>query len=217
MDCNNDGDDEYNDDPPTPPVGGGDPTTPSSGTGNGAQPHNKSYENIVYMGGATPASIPGFEADSDFPSWSEAFYDLEEIASMFSPTSPPTLRLYLAYTQEGGNVVEINLIMQNSGETSARLNSILMSEETPPSYNVCVVNTTCRFKPQSPVYADPGETDSVTICKNCLANNTSVFNHSFGNNRRNMIEVKVVMSMLIDWGYDTRITNIPFMYTIPRR
>ena len=148
----------------------------------------------------------------------EIFADVIEIAAMRSPSSPATLQVYLTYyAQANGNITELDLTMFNYGDTSATLEYIQISEEGRPSTTSCTINTTCYFKPQSQVYIEPGQVNSITICQNCMANNTSVYSHPFNNNAHNLIEVKAVISMLINWGYQTRLTNVPFMYTIPRR
>ena len=200
---------------------GGNTSNGNGGSGIILQQHHEADEgNTVYIGGATPAGIPGFEADGEgkYPPV-EVFADWLEIVSMYSPNSPATLGVFLTYfTDTKGNVIKLELTIVNNGETSATLEYIDLSEETLPSFTSCTLNTTCHFKPQSPVNIDPGQVGSVTICQNCLADNTSTFSHPFNNNKYNRIGVKAALSMLIDWGYEgTRRSPIPFMYTIPRR
>ncbi len=175
-------------------------------------------EIVDYMGGATPAGIPGFAGDGPNNSWPELFSEGVEYASMYSPNAPATLELYLSYLLQGdGNISELTLGILNGGDSSVTLALITLTEEPLPSLNSCSFTPTCGFAPQSPVNIDPGQAQSITICQNCLANNSTTFSHSFGNNKNDLIHVTAVLTMLIDWGRDTRITDMPFMYTIPRR
>jgi hypothetical protein len=148
----------------------------------------------------------------------EAFSDLMQLAAMYSPDAPPTLKVYLAYfAASSGNVNEINVAVQNLGETSAFLEYIRMSEEPLPNFYSCTLTVICRFNPRRTVAIDPGQSKSIMICQNCLADNISTFSYPFNNNKNNLIHVEAVLSMLIDWGYETRWTFLPFRYTIPRR
>ena len=176
----------------------------------------------IYMGGATPAEPPGFITDGPegVYGWArlpEVASDVEGIFEMYTAGGDSTLKVYLVYqTDSDENVVGIDITIENSGASSARLEAITLTETGRLSMNTCTVNTTCRFRPDKTVETESGQLTSVKICKNCWSDNITIFNSPFYNNKNSEIKVQVSMSIL--WSEDGRTPNytkVPFVYTIP--
>lgn len=177
----------------------------------------------VYIGGGTPAEVPGFITDG--PAGAKGWARLPEVTSAaedifegITAGGSPTLKVYLVYkTDSDGNVTGINVVIENSGESSVTLEEITLTETELPNFTACTVNKTCTFKPNAPVITDPGQTTLVTICQNCMSDGRTVFTAPFYNNKDNLIEVRLSVSMLFSDMYTTDYISIPIYYTIPRR
>ncbi len=192
---------------------------------NDSRDNDRVEEDTVYMGGATPAGIPGFSTQEQVqhgggtPSQRyDVLGEFNTLASMFSPSAPSTLNVYLRYyMMANGDITKMNIIIQNSGASSASLNYIQTTKEPLPSMNSCTQTETCLFLPNDSVNVDPGSEHSVTICTNCLSNGTDIYSMPNPIDRNSETQVFLSMTMLINQGRETVHSSMPFMYTIPRR
>jgi hypothetical protein len=178
-----------------------------------------------YIGGATPADVFHWQDfSSNSPSEAsdpliESAADLLNIWAMYSPNGAATLQAFITYaTSENGDVVEIEIMIVNEGESSATLRRIDTSETALPNMSSCAITTNCRFIPNSPVYIDSGDIDTINICQNCLQNGSTIYSHPFNSNKNNYIEVFMVLSMPVNTGTNgVELEPLPFIYTIPPR